>query len=976
MFKKNFLTLAALAAFCAWGSVAHAQTDVTSTYLKNADFEGTYDSESPAIQPKSDRAIYTPEGWTVTRTGSDTNDLSCITSSDLSSSSFSSFSSFSTPLDGYGSHTYWTRLRWSTNTGLTLSQEVTLPAGWYRLSAKGQNYSTEGGNYAQIFAGDKAARVTRSSTKADSWAEYSTVFYSDGATATQMGFTSYHAKEVEQITAFDNFKLEKLGACSDFSKTSPSANIIDNGTFENTDAPSLGWSQTLGYQNFKRATNKQDAFTDGFLEAWNSSAKTGKVSQTLTLPAGSYKLSIAAFGNNASEGSTDLYVFAGSGKTYVTSSTPTTYTVETIHSGGALEIGIQQDVATSNWVGIDNVELTYCGTADEDLASAYNSAKETYTQDITALVGKDLSTWTTSNFSAGMSGQHWDGTTGDGATSYYEMKDGYGSSEAWTTSAKTQIELPKGKYALVAAGRSSASATLTMSAAGKSITFNHNGDTGKGIDTSGKANYSSDGTYANNNNGRGWEWRVVEFELTDDQTVELAFNGSCDGVIYQYLSYCNVSLLTTSDNTVCWDKLQAAIKSVETLNTTVNVGTDAFQIPSSAVTTLNEAVTKAKTYTASNTAEELASAKETLAAAISAYENAELNKPADGALFNIIPTGNSGYTPDGKALTLTYVANYNGDYTMGYTQEAGSYYAQAFTLTPSDATNQYYLSTTVDGKTVYVCDGTAYSGGNAAQLRCTTDEGKALKVKVEVTATAGIYNLRNMANNGLISGNGASDAGFYTSNKSQWAGFSLKSAAKNSASLKVTSAKWATFIAPFDVEIPEGVTAYTSSKTTDAVDYLVLTEAKEKLAANTPYVLYAESEVAQTVEGIATATATSYADGLLTGVMEQVTVANGANHYVLQNQDGTVAFYPVQSDDVRCIANRAYLTAEKSSEGKSIGFLLDEGETTGISAAATAAQTPAETARYNAAGARLGKPAKGLNIIRLSDGTTLKVMVK
>ena len=35
-----------------------------------------------------------------------------------------------------------------------------------------------------------------------------------------------------------------------------------------------------------------------------------------------------------------------------------------------------------------------------------------------------------------------------------------------------------------------------------------------------------------------------------------------------------------------------------------------------------------------------------------------------------------------------------------------------------------------------------------------------------------------------------------------------------------------------------------------------------------------------------------------------------------------------------------------------------------------------ETARYNAAGQRIQSPQKGLNIVRLSDGSTVKVMVR
>ena len=45
----------------------------------------------------------------------------------------------------------------------------------------------------------------------------------------------------------------------------------------------------------------------------------------------------------------------------------------------------------------------------------------------------------------------------------------------------------------------------------------------------------------------------------------------------------------------------------------------------------------------------------------------------------------------------------------------------------------------------------------------------------------------------------------------------------------------------------------------------------------------------------------------------------------------------------------------------------------GVTASGTAVS---ETARYNAAGQMMASPAKGLNIIRMSDGSIRKVMVK
>jgi len=49
--------------------------------------------------------------------------------------------------------------------------------------------------------------------------------------------------------------------------------------------------------------------------------------------------------------------------------------------------------------------------------------------------------------------------------------------------------------------------------------------------------------------------------------------------------------------------------------------------------------------------------------------------------------------------------------------------------------------------------------------------------------------------------------------------------------------------------------------------------------------------------------------------------------------------------------------------------------TSGIETAMTSSDT-VEVARYSASGMRLQEPTQGLNIIKMSDGTTKKVMVK
>lgn len=138
--------------------------------------------------------------------------------------------------------------------------------------------------------------------------------------------------------------------------------FVVNGTF--TDNVN-GWTATGGFQNSARASNQNGDFTVPFWENWNPSAKDNKMYQTINnIPNGTYKLKIAAFVNTLADPNESQYVFANDDKTYLTTGTPTFYEVWTVVTNNTVEIGLEQTTATANWMGIDNVSLTYYGAGD------------------------------------------------------------------------------------------------------------------------------------------------------------------------------------------------------------------------------------------------------------------------------------------------------------------------------------------------------------------------------------------------------------------------------------------------------------------------------------------------------------------------------------------------------------------------------------------------------------------------------------
>ena len=162
-------------------------------------------------------------------------------------------------------------------------------------------------------------------------------------------------------------------------------------------------------------------------------------------------------------------------------------------------------------LGIDTGDAPANAAAAPAATHALNVAVYNYTTadnifDVTDVYNPSWTSMSTS------SGQHW---SGDTSLSYADNWSG----SAGTTTRTATITLPAGKFILMSAGRGSSNTVTTMEANGTTVTFASNGDTGIGIDTSGAANFDASGTYANNNVGRGWEWRYIPVELSAETEI-------------------------------------------------------------------------------------------------------------------------------------------------------------------------------------------------------------------------------------------------------------------------------------------------------------------------------------------------------------------------------------------------------------------------------------------------------------------------
>lgn len=186
------------------------------------------------------------------------------------------------------------------------------------------------------------------------------------------------------------------------------------------------------------------------------------------------------------------------------------------------------------------------------------------------------------------------------------------------------------------------------------------------------------------------------------------------------------------------------------------------------------------------------------------------------------------------------------------------------------------------------------------------------------------------------------------------------------ATLNVTDAGYATFFAPFAVKAPDGIKAYTCSSVNEnselVLEEIVLTE---NIPANVPVIL-AGSEGSDQYFGVAEPSNGSSC-GLLTGVYEETAAPVGS--YVLQQQGEKVAFFKVEDQGIMVPANRAYLSAPLNA--KVLGFTT---AATAINAVNALVSGKAEV--YGANGARQNGLQKGMNIVKMADGSVQKVLVK
>ena len=382
--KRKLLFAAMLIAGALGQLRAQSWEDVTSFYLTNADFEGSY-SDTEAAGMQSGCKIYQPSNWTVTRVSGNEFDRTILKSTDTGASG--NFTITDIHSDDRGAQTFWTRLRWGghtwnngpvgNSTELKISQTANLPAGKYRLSADmvfaskgnaGSNYSSLrviNSSSTQLVDEKKPTiygTVSGNGTLSfgdPKWTNYTTDEFTlaNAEDITFMGYVlQYWQNEIQ--AGFDNFKLER--ECSEASPWELPTSI-SNWSLNST--PWVASGVTFSYN--------EETYAEHF--AYNTPTGDYLKYTVNNVPNGYYQVKLTAKSSSTSsrdsgngviavtDGSTD-YTSINSGGVEVaipsynaidatTGASPAQYTLDFVYvSNNTLEVTVKINEAGPNWI--------------------------------------------------------------------------------------------------------------------------------------------------------------------------------------------------------------------------------------------------------------------------------------------------------------------------------------------------------------------------------------------------------------------------------------------------------------------------------------------------------------------------------------------------------------------------------------------------------------------------------------------------
>lgn len=194
--------------------------------------------------------------------------------------------------------------------------------------------------------------------------------------------------------------------------------------------------------------------------------------------------------------------------------------------------------------------------------------------------------------------------------------------------------------------------------------------------------------------------------------------------------------------------------------------------------------------------------------------------------------------------------------------------------------------------------------------------------------------------------------------------------------LEVTDAGYATICIPFDFTPSANMTVYEITGV-DSNDLLLLSKVNNP-TANHPYLVKAPKgsyKLSLTADPAELVDPSFLSQGLLMGIY--LNASAPLKSYVLQQKESKVAFYLVNTNDIKMSPTHAYLSLSNQKGAPRLVF--DDEDADNGDEATSLSQLPADASAlrfFSPSGQSLSAPQSGINILLLPDGTTKKVVIK
>lgn len=611
------------------------------------------------------------------------------------------------------------------------------------------------------------------------------------------------------------------------------------------------------------------------------------------------------------------------------------------------------------------------------LVNEYNYVKDNFNADAAEAYGITIDKWTGTATSGGSadtpqtnSSEKW----GETATTYYEQgKNGWGST-AWTLNYTKTVTLPANTYVLKVAARASQGTTATLKATIGGTTYTealpNASAEGKGITTSGVASFS-DGEFAKDGKGYGWQWRYLAFTLDAEGEVTLQIDASANSV-NQWCSFGDVAVVSN----VTTDALETAYNNF----VMPALGFEDGQYAPYNNVEILSAYAEAKAIVEGTKEPSTQSAVDALTATLTSpswtVNSGDVDAIFNGS-FSSDVEGDWGLT----GWTRTNVwgqqqTGLTGDYATAYYNQPGSlqYGNQGVYTMPLKASQLYKLTfayrshenNSNKGVTVSVTNGEEGLASATFPANGSTSDWKVVDAYF-TTGAAGNYVL-TLGNSGNTWMTGVSLVKAEESELALAANPTKYTYYQNASLNRTFSTdNYSTLVLPFALTADETSAAFKEVYELGAVEgqSIKLAEATE-ITATKPYLVKAKNATLS-VTGKAIDPAKGVTNTVVKSTDEKTTAtfvgtfstvdltSADANAYVVSNN----TLYKVDSN-VKVKAYRGYFTVETTGSVKNFVLDFGNGETTSIEALESETR---DKVIYNLAGQRVQKAQKGIFIV-------------